>query len=146
MPNLIDKLITKIDAVRQKSADRFGIRAHDMFHVLRTWSGGEIGAGIPTDVETLVTPTPKIKFSGREKLLAIGMAEDRSMEATEISLTYQENFLQGQPLSAGQQCIYKLVERNGQGADTTYWILASVPEVMRDKICWKLVFRPFTVC
>jgi hypothetical protein len=68
------------------------------------------------------------------------------MKAYEISLTYEENFLQGHPLSAGQECFYKLVERNGQGADTTYWVLSNIPLVDRENIQWVLEFKHYTVC
>lgn len=144
--NLIDKLIAKVDKVRQRAADRLGLPAHNMYRVLRTWSGGEIGSGTATDLETLITPTPQIKFSGKDQLFPHGRNDHRTMEATEISLTFTENFLQGEPKAAGQECFYKLVERNGQEADTTYWILNATPEVMRDKICWKISFQNYTVC
>lgn len=146
MPNLIDKLIPKVDTLRQRAADRFGLPAHNMYRVFRTWSGGSIGEGTSTDIETLITPTPKIVFAGQNKLFPHGIDDDRTMTATEISLTYQENFLQGEPRAAGQECFYKLVERNGQGADTSYWMMTSIPIVLRDEICWKLTFKNYTVC
>lgn len=146
MPNLIDKLITKVDTVRQKAADKFGLPAHNMYRVFRTWSGGEIGSGTATDVTTLITPTPKIEFTGGLKLSRHGLEEARRMKASEVSLTFTENFLQGDPKVAGQECFYKLVERNGQAAGTTYWILSNIPTVARDEINWELEFRPYTVC
>lgn len=149
MANLIDKLITRVDLVRQRAADKFGLPAHNMYRVLRTWSGTQIGDGSPTDLETLMTPTPRIKFYRQNegwRLDPNGLTEDRRMRATEISLTFQEDFLQGEPRAANQECFYKLVERNGQGADTTYWILAAVPLVVRDEVFWQLDFKPYTVC
>lgn len=147
MPNLIDKLISKVDTVRQKAADKFGLPAHNLYRVMRTWSGGEIKVGTATDVETLITPTPKITFTdpGLE-LQRHGLEDKRRMKAVEVSLTFTENFLQGDPKVAGQECFYKLVERNGQGADTTYWILHKIPLVARDEINWELEFTPYTVC
>jgi len=146
MPNLIDKLIGKVDAVRQKAADKFGLPAHNMIRVVRTWSGGEIGVGTPTDVETTITPTPRIEFSGGLTLLTHGLDDQRKMKAYEVSLTYTENFLQGDPKAPGVEVFYKLVERNGQGADTTYWILSNIPKVARDEINWELEFTHYTVC
>ncbi len=146
MPNLIDRLIPKVDTLRQRAADRFGLPAHNMYRVFRTWSGGELGSGVSSDLVTLITPTPKIKFAGEDRLFPHGREDNRTMSATEISLTYTENFLQGDPKLPGQECFYKLMERNGQGADTTYWILVSTPEVIRDEICWTLHFKNFTVC
>lgn len=147
MPNLIDKLISKVDTVRQKAADKFGLPAHNMSRVMRTWSGGEIGSGTPTDVVTLITPTPRITFGGPDlRLERHGLSDQRTMKATEVSLTFTESFLQGLPRLAGQECFYKLVERNGQGAATTYWILSQIPLVARDEINWELEFKHYTVC
>jgi len=146
MPNLIDKLISKVDAVRQKAADKFGLPAHNMYRVLRTWSGLEVGVGTPSDVETLMTPTPHITFSGSLELTKHGLEDKRKMTATEISLTYTENFLQAEPRQPGQQCFYKLLERNGQGADATYWVLSNIPLVVREEIYWELEFIPAVVC
>jgi hypothetical protein len=146
MPNLIDKLTSKVDLLRQKAADKFGLPAHDLYRVLRTWSGGDLNSGTSTDVITKIYPTPMIKFSGELELQPHGLEDQRKMTASEVSLTYQENFLQGHPLVAGQECFYKLVERNGQGADTTYWILSNIPWVDRGNIQWVLEFKPYTVC
>lgn len=146
MPNLIDKLISRVDAIRQKAADKFGLPAHDMYRVLRTYASGEIGSGSFTDLETEITPTPRIKFTGGLRLDVNGLVDDRKMKASEISLTFTENFLQGDPKTAGQECFYKLVERNSQGADTTYWQLVDIPECNRDEINWLLEFKHYTVC
>lgn len=146
MPNLIDKLINKVDLVRQKAADKFGLPAHDMYRVIRTWSGGELNSGTATDEETLIQPTPSVTFTGKLELDKHGLVDRRTMKATEISLTYTENFLQGDPKVAGQECFYKLVERNSQGADTTYWVLRNIPRCKREEICWELEFGPYTVC
>lgn len=146
MPNLIDKLISKVDTVRQKAADKFGLPAHNMYRVLRTWSGGEISVGNATVIETLITPTPRIEFSGNLEPTPHGLEDKRKMKAYEVSLTFTENFLQAEPRQPGQECFYKLVERNGQGADTTYWVMSNVPLVVREEISWELEFRPFINC
>lgn len=144
--NLIDRLTSKVDTIRQKAADRFGLPAFDMYRVYRTYSSGIIGDGAFVDVSTVIYPTPKIVFKGQDVLEHGGRFDKRTMTATEISLTYTENWLQGDPKAAGEQCFYKLVERNGQGADTTYWILDRVPEAKREEINWELNFKRFTVC
>lgn len=146
MPNLIDKLINKVDTVRQKAADRFGLPAHDVYRVVRTYTGGVIGDGAYTDQTDIIYPTPAVKFTGQDTFENGGRFDNRSVTLTEVSLTYQENWLQGDPKSPGQECFYKLVERNSQGADTTYWILTSVPEVVRGEVYWMLKMHRFTVC
>lgn len=147
MPNLIDKLITKVDTLRQKAADKFGLPAFDMYRVIRTYPSGIIGDGAFTDEETKLVPPPMVKFRGGDALTRGGRHDDRSMVATEVSLAYTENWLEGQPLQPGQECFYKLVERNETTeADTTYWILSAVPEALRDEICWRLEFKRYEIC
>lgn len=146
MPNLIDKLITKVDSVRQKAADKFGLPAFNLYRVVRTYSSGTIGEGAHTDSETVVTPTPTIKFSGEDKFERGGRTDGRTMTASEISLTYKQNWFYGEPKSAGQEIFYKLVERNGQGQATTYWQLIAIPLVERNEINWVLTFGPYIVC
>jgi hypothetical protein len=146
MPNLIDKLINKVDAVRQKAADRFGLPAHNVYRVVRTYASGRIGDGSFTDQEDLIYPTPAVKFTGSDQFEHGGRFDNRNLTITEVSLTYQENWLQGDPKSPGQEVFYKLVERNGQGADTTYWILTGVPECVRGEVYWKLSLHRYTIC
>lgn len=143
MSNLVDKLIPKIDGLRQTFADKFGLRAFDLYQIIRIWDGGEVGAGNPSSVVTKITPTPKIKFTGEQKLETPGREEDRRVEARNTSLTYTESQLTGDPKVPGTEVFYKLVERNGQAETVTYWILASVPEVERGKIGWHLKFRHY---
>lgn len=147
MPNLIDKLITKVDTLRQKAADKFGLPPFDMYRVVRTYASGIIGDGAFVDVATKLSPPPMIKFQGGDVLERGGRDDQRTMTATEVSLSYTENWLQGDPKSSGQEVFYKLVERNSTtAADTTYWILTAVPEAMRDEICWILKFRNRLSC
>lgn len=147
MPNLIDKLITKVDSLRQKAADKFGLPPFNMYRVIRTYTSGIIGDGAFTDVETLLSPPPMIKFTGGDVLERGGRQDDRSMTATEVSLSYPENWLQGEPKAAGVQVFYKLIERNSTTfADTTYWVLSAIPEAHRDEIGWILRFTRFTIC
>ncbi len=145
--NLIDKLITKVDSLRQKAADKFGLPPFNMYRVMRTYSSGIIGDGAYTDDSTLLSPPPMIKFAGGDALERGGRHDDRTMTAVEISLSYTENWLQGADRVAGQEVFYKLVERNATTeADTTYWQLTAVPEAVRDEIYWKLQFRRYEIC
>lgn len=147
MPNLIDKLIPKVDTLRQKAANKFGLPPFDMVRVVRTYTSGIVGDGSFTDDETELSPPPMIKFAGGDKLERGGKFDSRTMTATEVSLSYAEDWLQGDPKAAGQEVFYKLVERNSTTfAGTTYWVLTAVPEAMRDEICWKLSFRSRLFC
>jgi hypothetical protein len=146
---LVDRLISKVDRIRQRvNVDKVGVRRYDLVRVIRTWSGGEVGDGSITDSETTLSPAPAITL-GREsdRLSGRGRVPVGKMQATEISLTYTEAFLQGTPLGAGQECFYKLVERNvAQAAGTTYWVMENTPEADRceepgGNIQWVANFR-----
>lgn len=146
MPNLIDKLITKVDTLRQRAADKFGLPAFDMYRVIRTYSSGIIGEGNYTETQDIIYPTPVVKLSGEDVLEHGGRFSKRSMAASEISLTYVQGWFYGEPKGAGQEVFYKLAERNGQGQATTYWQLITIPLVQRDEINWVLEFKPYVVC
>ncbi len=146
MANLIDKLINKVDTIRQRAADRFGLPSFDLYRVYRVWSGGEVGSGTSTDTETLITPTPHVTITGHQRLDPHGRVDERRMKAKDISLTYTENYLQGDPKAPGEECFYKLVARYAQAEDTTYWILRTIPLAMRGKLGWELEFRPYLIC
>ncbi len=152
MANLVDKLITKVDRIRQRvNVDKVGVRRYHLFRVIRSWDGGEVGDGTPTIVSTEITPSPAIAFGGRnDRLEGNGRVDESTMIATEVSLTYQEMWLQGYPLSAGQECYYRLTERNAQGAQTTYWVLSTTPVADRceerdGNIQWVLKFIRYEV-
>lgn len=147
MPNLIDKLIPKVDLLRQKAADKFGLPAFNMYRVIRTYASGTIGEGSYTEVSTLLSPPPMIKFTGADELQHGGRRDARKMKATEVSLSYTENWLQGEPLAAGDIIYYKLVDRNTTTSqDPTTWVLEKIPEQERDQIYWELDFRRFDAC
>lgn len=146
MPNLIDKLINKVDAVRQKAANKFGLPSFDFYRVFRTWSGGERGSGTITDVATLLTPTPEITFSGLYRLDSDGLMDERKAKVKGISLSFQENFITGDPKTGAQESFFKMVERNGQGQDTTYWTLDTPPFANRSEVYWELELSHYVVC
>jgi hypothetical protein len=147
MPNLIDKLIPKVDLLRQKAADKFGLPAFDMYRVIRTYASGTIGEGSFTEASTKLSPPPMVKFTGADQLERGGKRDARKMKATEVSLSYTEAWLQGSTLSAGQICYYKLVDRNSTTQQaTTTWVLNAIPDQTRDQIYWELDFNRFDMC
>lgn len=149
MANVVDKLIAKVDQIRQRvNVSKVGVRRYKLSRVIRTWNAGEVGDGFPTDVVSELTPAPAITL-GKEndRLGGRGRISVGSMQATEVSLTYTQSFLQGYPLTTGQECFYKLEELNSsQGATITYWTLVNTPEADRceepgGNIQWILNFR-----
>lgn len=152
MANLVDRLITKVDKIRDRvNVNKVGVRRYRLFRVIRSWDGLEVGAGNATLQVDEILPVPAIQLGGEpDRLFGRGRQQDDSMRASEVSLSYTENFLEGQPLTAGQECYYKLIELNAaQASDTTYWIMLRRPEADRcettsGNIQWKMIFSQYT--
>lgn len=131
--SLIDRLISKVDNIRQKvNVEKVGVRRFQLYRVVRTWSGGEVGDGTATIAATEITPAPAITLGkSRDSLSGRGRVERGSMVASQVSLSYSESDLYP-ALTAGQELYYRLVEMNAeQGASTSYWTLESAPEADR---------------
>jgi hypothetical protein len=132
-PKLIDRLIPKVDRIRQRiNVAKVGVRRFQLFRVIRSWDGGEVGDGVPSYDQQEITPAPAIALAdSRDALNGRGRVEVGSMEATEVSLTYEQTYLMP-VLYPGQECYYKLVEMNvPQAQRTTFWILKNSPEADR---------------
>ena len=142
MPNLIDRLITKVDTIRQRAADRFGLPSYNLYRVIRTYTGDEVGEGSYTDSNALITPTPMVEIKASDMLQGGGRVEVGTMVAKEISLNYTEAYLKGTGLAANQACFYKLTERNSQATATTYWIITSV-RPHREELNWVIDFKRY---
>jgi hypothetical protein len=136
MPKLIDRLVSKIDLIRQRvNVDKVGVRRYQLFRVLRTWSDGEVGGGIYIADTQEITPAPAITLGqSKDQMSGRGRVESWTMTATNISLRYSEGFLYPLPLAKGQELYYKLVEMNStQAARPSYWIVSCRPEADRDE-------------
>jgi hypothetical protein len=60
-----------VDTGRQ-IVDDLGFRPFTCKIVTRTWSGGKVGAGTPTDAEETITPRPKIVEQDGGRTLVVG--------------------------------------------------------------------------
>jgi hypothetical protein len=132
-PKLIDRLVSKIDRIRQRvNVDKVGVRRYRLFRVIRTWDGGEVGDGLFYLNTEEITPAPEVTLGkSRDRLVGAGRVDAGTMTATEVSLTYSESYL-FPTLSSGQECYYRLTEMNPpQGYATTYWHLDTKPEADR---------------
>lgn len=148
MANLIDRLITRVDRIRQRiNVTSVGVRRFKLYRVVRTWSGGEVGDGTSSSAVLEITPAPAITLGkAPDPLNGRGRVEVGSMVASEVSLSYTEAQLMP-ALTAGQELYYRLVEANpAQAYHTTYWVLSGNPEADRcetpaGNIQWILSFR-----
>lgn len=147
---LIGRLIPKVNAIRTRLYAKTGVREFRVFRVIRTWSGGEVGRGVAELVELELTPSPDVVFDksvtrGRQDRLERGRVEEGFCELREVSLSLVESDLTAQPLVAGQECYYRIVEANEHGASPSYWVLEGTPIADRDNFQWILRLRRYEV-
>jgi hypothetical protein len=145
MPSLIDSLIPVVDSLRSSLYPSVGVRPYKLTRILRTWSGGQVGAGsVTVNSTTRLDPDPEIVFENRrDDLSPAGRIERGKMTAKEISLTYTDEFLRGGALAAGQECYYVLESIQTQAQPTSYWIVDGPPDAKRDECMWVVTFKRY---
>jgi hypothetical protein len=90
-------LIPTVDNIRQIAVD-MGLRPYRVYLVHVMWSGGQRGAGKPSEVSRReILPTPKLldMQATTELLSAFGHTEDGSLVVDKISAKYSEDDLLG---------------------------------------------------
>jgi len=90
--SLVEDLRPVVDAGRQLAQD-LGLRGRSVTVRVRTWSGGRIGSGTASDVDTLLVPAPKV-VEPPARLVgdAPGMYESGDLIVTKIARdTYTES-------------------------------------------------------
>ncbi len=98
------------DCRRDLSVEEFGTRLFSVVIRTRTWDGGEVGRGTPTDVDFVPDPVPRVRDpSPRELLGAQGRYEDGDRVADRISATYTEAQLDGGAIAPGSE-VYWLID------------------------------------
>lgn len=130
-PNvLVDDLVTDvIDGLRDELHPAFGVRAFRVYTVVRSWSGGRVGDGDYTDVETELTPQPMVHpFSSlRREQEPCGYNDAGAVKLTEVSLTYTQDELLACEAPMGSQHLIKITEAHGQEQGTKYWVHTKSP-------------------
>jgi hypothetical protein len=133
---LVDSLVPDvIDGLRDSLQPDFGIRAYRCYRVIRTWSGATPGNGTPTDVAGEIRPYPRVMvWDGfRYNQEASGLENVGRVQLREVSLTYAEADLTGQPLAANQEIFIALADANGQGSSVYLYTHAQPPFIDREK-------------
>ncbi|HSR79093.1 MAG TPA: hypothetical protein VLN57_21145 [Xanthobacteraceae bacterium] len=142
---LVDSLVPDvIDGLREELQPTFGIRAYRAYRVVRTWSGRVAGDGTSIDVGAELRPQPRVKvWDGLQFTQAIcGIRELGDVKLTEVSLTYTDADLTGQPLARNQEMFLAIGEANGQGSPLRVWCHTQPPFIDREKdMGWVLHLR-----
>lgn len=93
-------LIPVVDAGRQLAED-LGFRQRSVVVRVRTWDGGRIDSGDATDVDTELSPWPKVSEPPARLVAdAPGQYEAGDVIVSKISATYEETDLNPLPTAA----------------------------------------------
>lgn len=142
---LVDSLVPDvIDGLRESLHPQFGVRAYRTYRVIRTWTGRTAGDGLFTDDAGELRPQPRVQlWDGlRFVQMTCGINEAGEIRLTEVSLTYTEAQLTGQPLTANQELFIAVAEGHGQGSATQLFAHTRPPFVDREKTMgWVLFLR-----
>lgn len=142
---LVDSLVTDvIDGLREDLHPIFGVRAYRAYRVIRTWTGRRIGDGAFTDDAGELRPQPRVKlWDGLRFVQATcGIRELGEIRLTEVSLTYTQADLTGQPLTKMQESFIALGEANGQASTTELFAHTAPPFIDRERdMGWVLSLR-----
>ncbi len=144
---LVDSLIADvIDGLREDLHPQFGVRAYRVYRVIRTWNGQVVGEGQYTDDAAELRPQPlvwswdSLANALRYKQAACGLSELGELKLTEVSLTYTEAQLTGQPLRDNQELLIAIGDAHGQGSTVRMYTHAKPPYVDRIKDMGWVVF------
>lgn len=112
MPTLRDELIPVIDEARGVM-DELGLRVRRVAHVVRTWSGAEVGAGTVTEVTTELSPAPRVRQVSPRSWTSGGEVETSTLQSDQIlvdkvSASYEAEWIQGSALTTSQELIYAI--------------------------------------
>ena len=141
--NLVDDLAPTIDALRADLHAQFGVRQFAVRQIRREWSGASVGVGAAaiTEVMTL-SPAPKVTIDDTHTLTPGGLQATGTVTFEEVSLSYSQDQLLGQPMAANEEFFYAIDDALGQGLERRLAIPQDHPVTDREgAIGWKLVTR-----
>jgi len=141
--NLVDSLLEVVDDLRDGLHTSMGVRHWRVYVQRRAWDGGEIGEGVRTITEVEITPQPLVSTDLRHQLTPAGLMEAGSIALSEVSLTYTEAELTGDPVGEAEEWVYVLRDAHGQEMADRYFTIAAPPMPDRiDTIGWVIRLRP----
>lgn len=141
--NLVDEIAVIADELRDDLHTEFGVRQWDCYLAKAVWSGGVVGSGAKSInyVKKLV-PSPRVKLTDRHDLTEGGLQETGTATLREVSLTYSQADLLGEPMAAGEEFFYVLVDALGQGLVRRTFIPQDHPFPDRENnIGWEVRIR-----
>lgn len=137
--SLVDDLYTDVvDGLREDLLPAMGIRPYRVYLVTRTWSGGEVGLGTPSDVATEFRPIPRVhQWNDRFVQKVCGVLEDGDIVISELSLTYTHSEIGASEPPMGAQWMIRVDEGHGQQNPSRYFVHKKAPFIDReDSMGW----------
>ena len=141
--NLVDELAVVADSLRDELHADMGVRQFRCYIAKAKWSGGKVGVGSKRiTYVTEIVPSPRVVLDDQHSLTQGGVQETGTATLTEISLTYSQAQLLGEPMAAGDEFFYLLTDRLGQGLSRRVFIPQDHPWTDREQdIGWMVKVR-----
>lgn len=105
--SLRDDLIPVVDDARGLVAE-LGLRPRSVAHVVRSWSGGKLGSGTLSETGIVLTPTPRVAQVSERMAGLGGIYEAGDLLVTQVSARYEDAWLRGSELGAGEELLYEV--------------------------------------
>lgn len=143
---LADRLVTKVDSIRDRVHGRLGTRPYRVEIVRRTWTGARRGEGTVSDVRTELVPAPAVLKRVEDRLRPAGLEEEGDLVLRHVSLTWSESELYAPTLADNAEHLYRITGAHGQGLTPRYFV-ANKPPVPRrgdtpgDDLDWEVSLR-----
>lgn len=138
---LVDDLVALADGIRDDLHRALGVRQFEVYSVVRSWAGGQVGSGRYVDQELRLVPQPMVNpFTNYELVLKpCGLDEAGFVQLEEVSLSYTHAELTGGVLAEHQQHFFRIADAHGQGIPDRYFVNQRPPYPDRVKtIGWVL--------
>jgi hypothetical protein len=150
-PNLLaDALVGVVDTIRRDIHGELGTRPWRVSFVRRTWSGGVVGEGNPTDSIEVLDPDPEVVFAdgGSNRMSPGGVESTNKVTLYGVSLRYTMEEIYPSVLPPGVEFVYMLERQFGQAFGATepqreFFTVTSTPVPRRgdkrnDASDWKI--------
>jgi hypothetical protein len=141
--NLVDDLVPVADELRDELHIEFGVRQYRCFGIRETWSGATVGVGAHavTQVNEFL-PSPNVELNDKHDLTPGGLLASGTCKLTEVSLTYTQNQIMGEPMAANEAWHIVLADGIGQEISRKIFIPQDHPTTDRDgNVGWEVILR-----
>ena len=141
--NLVDELVAVADELREDLHADMGVRQFRCYGVRGAWSGTYHGEGSHaiTEIREFI-PSPRVTLADKHDLTPGGLLATGTCKLEELSLTYTQSQIMGEPVAANGDWHIVLVDGLGQGVSRRVFLPQDHPTTDRENnIGWEVVLR-----